>query len=160
MESSEVYSRESDCWWTRESPMPKFYGRLWLICSVLRALTFSLFGNDWYCNFLGLLHHPFRLQLVFTTFLITSLSWWGFSTRNASMVHIVNQIWSKMMYTSLLKSLFVLFKYYFEVYSCKGRLKLLCEPNLGNPSIMIVELQSESYHSFSILVLFMVVGIQ
>ena len=55
----------------------------------------------WNWNFVGLLHHPFWLQLVlerlghlFSTFEITSLAkdhWWGFSTQNAHMVHIVNK---------------------------------------------------------------------
>ena len=53
----------------------------------------------WNCNFVSLLHHPFWLQLVlaclghlFLIFEITSLAkdhWWGFSTRNAHIVHIL-----------------------------------------------------------------------
>ena len=52
------------------------------------------------CNFVGLLHNPFWLQLVLALSSITSqllkllclakYHWRGFSTRNAHMVHIVN----------------------------------------------------------------------
>ena len=36
---------EFHCWWTKESPrahLAKFYGQLWLICSVLKASKFSV----------------------------------------------------------------------------------------------------------------------
>ena len=58
---------ECHCWWTKESPrayVAKFFGRLRLIRSVLRASKFSVFKIDWNCNFVGLLHHPFWLQLI------------------------------------------------------------------------------------------------
>ena len=58
----------------------------------------------------GLLHHPFWFQLVlarlghlFSNFENTFFAkdhWWGFSTRHAHMVHIVNQILFEMVYTS------------------------------------------------------------
>ena len=54
----------------------------------------------WNCYFVGLLHHPFgfslflvRLGHLFSTFentLSAKDHWWGFSTQNAHMVHIVN----------------------------------------------------------------------
>ena len=76
------------------------YGQLRLIRSVWRASKFSVFKIEWNCNFVGLLHHPFWLQLVkallgitFQLFKLLSLAkdhWRGFSTRNAHMVHIVN----------------------------------------------------------------------
>ena len=34
------------------------------LCFVWRALKFSVFKIDWNFNFMGLLHHPFWLQLV------------------------------------------------------------------------------------------------
>ena len=72
---------------------------------------FSMLRINWNCNFVGLLHHPFWLQLVFSHFWIIFLQlfkplclakdhWYGFSTRNAHMVHIVNLIGFKMVYTS------------------------------------------------------------
>ena len=54
------------CWWTRESPsshLTKFFGRLRLIPSVLRASKLSVFKINWNCKFVGLFHYPFRLQL-------------------------------------------------------------------------------------------------
>ena len=41
-----------------------FYSRLRLFCSVLRASKFSVFEIEWNCNFVGLLHNPFWLQLI------------------------------------------------------------------------------------------------
>ena len=70
---------------------------------------FSVFKIDWNCNFVGLLHHPFWLQLVLALFchhfsaFYTCLAkdhWRGFSTRNAHMVNIVNLIRFRMVYTS------------------------------------------------------------
>ena len=64
-------SRMFHCWWTSESPRAheaKFYGRFRLNGSVWRASKFSVFKLDWNCNFVGLLHHPFWLQLVSGTF--------------------------------------------------------------------------------------------
>ena len=88
---------------TRESPrahVAKLYGRLRLIRSVLRASKFFVLKIDWNCNFRGLLHLPFWLQLVMALWGITFQRlkllclakdhWQGFSTRNAHMVHIVN----------------------------------------------------------------------
>ena len=73
---------------------------------------------DWNCNCVGLLHSPFLLQLIlaFWCIIIQVLkllcsvkdNWWGFSTRNAHRVHIVNYIRFKMVYTSWYKYLFVL----------------------------------------------------
>ena len=42
----------------------KFYGRLRLISSVLRASKLSVLKIDKDCNFMGLLHRHFSLQLV------------------------------------------------------------------------------------------------
>ena len=103
---------ECHCWWTSESPrahVAKFYGRLRLIRSVWEHQNFP-YKIDWNCNFVGLLHHPFWLQLVLALsgqhfLLLKPLylakdHWWGFITRNAHMVHIVNYIRFKMVYTS------------------------------------------------------------
>ena len=65
---------ECHCWWTKESSrshVAKFYGRLQLIRSVLRAstLNFRVFKIHSNCNFVGKLHHPFWLNLV--------LAFWG-----------------------------------------------------------------------------------
>ena len=41
-----IHLGECHCWWTRESPwahVAKFYGRLWLVRSVLRASNFGMF---------------------------------------------------------------------------------------------------------------------
>ena len=120
---------ECHCWWTRESfraHAAKFYGPLQLIRSVLRASTFSVL------KFIEIVifgvYLPFRLASVcFGTFVISLFNyfstiifqllklhclakdhWRGFSTRNAHMVHIVNLIRLKMVYTSWWKSLFEL----------------------------------------------------
>ena len=61
----------SFCWWTSESPrahVAEFYCRIRLIRSVWRESKFSVFKIDWNCNFVGLLHHPFWLQLVLALF--------------------------------------------------------------------------------------------
>ena len=88
----------------------KFYGRLRLIRSVLRAFKFFRVKIDWNCNFVGLLHHPFWLHLVLALsgnhfqllnpHCLAKDHWWGFITRNAHMVHIVNSFSFKMVYTS------------------------------------------------------------
>ena len=44
------------------------YGRPRLIRSIWRASKFSVFKIDWNCNFVGLSHHPFWLQLVLAPF--------------------------------------------------------------------------------------------
>ena len=57
---------ECRCWWTSESPRAhatKFYDRLLLIGSVWEHHNFP-YKIDWNCNIVGLLHHPFWLQLV------------------------------------------------------------------------------------------------
>ena len=74
------------------------------------SINFSVFKINWNCNYVDLLHHPFWLRLVlalfgqyFSTFDTACLAkdhWRGFSTRNAHMVHIVNLIRLKMVYTS------------------------------------------------------------
>ena len=99
------------CWWTSESSrahVAKFYGRLRLIRSVWRASTFSVFKIDWNCNCGCIITPSFFASaclgtLVFTTF-YTTLSakdhWWGFSTRNVHMDHIVYFIRLKMVYTT------------------------------------------------------------
>ena len=46
----------------------QFYGRLRLIRSVWRASKFSVFKIDRNGNFVGLLHHPFWLQLILAPF--------------------------------------------------------------------------------------------
>ena len=65
---------------------------------------------SWNCNFMGLLHHPLWLNLVYTFSghhfqLLKSLCfakdhWWGFITRNAHMVNIVYWVRIKVVYTS------------------------------------------------------------
>ena len=76
---------ECHCWLTSESPrahVAKLYGRLQLIRSVWRASTFSVLKTDRNCYIVGLLHHPFWLQLIlapfghyFSTFEITLFGW-------------------------------------------------------------------------------------
>ena len=72
---------------TSRAHVAKFYGRLRSIRSVWRASKFSVFKIDWNCNFVGLL-------------CLAKDHWWGFSARNTHMVHIVNLIRLKMVYTS------------------------------------------------------------
>ena len=48
--------------------LAKFYCLLRLIGSVWKASKFSVYKIDWKCNFVGFVHHPFWLQLVFGTF--------------------------------------------------------------------------------------------
>ena len=105
--------RRFNCW-TKESPrehVAKFYGRLRLIPSVFRASKFSVIKIDWNYSFVDLLHHPIWLYLDlallghhFSNFelLVLCLAkdrWWGSSTRNAHLIHIVNHIRFKMVYT-------------------------------------------------------------
>ena len=78
----------------------KIYGRLRLIRSVLRAWKIFRIKIDWNCNFVGLLHHPFWLQLVMTLsgnhfqllnpHGLAKDHWWGFITQNTHMIQIVN----------------------------------------------------------------------
>ena len=58
---------ECHCWWTSESPrahVTKFYGRLRLIRSVLRASKFSVLKLIEIVILWVFLHHPCWLQLV------------------------------------------------------------------------------------------------
>ena len=120
---------ECHCWWTSESPrahVAKFYGWLRLIRSVWRAPKFCVFKINWNCNYVGLLHHPFWLQLVlalfghyFLTFYTTYIAkdqWRGFSTRNAHMVHIVNSIRLKWC-IYLIKSVYLNLKCSFHKFN-------------------------------------------
>ena len=104
---------ECHCWWTSESPrahVAKFYGRLRLIRSVLRASKFSvlklieivIFGVHYTIHFgFNLLRHFWDNTFQLLKLLCLDKDhWWGFSTRNAHMVHIVYSIWFKMVYTS------------------------------------------------------------
>ena len=71
---------ECQCWWTKESPrahVAKFYGRLRLICSVLRASKFAVlklieivilwiyytipFGFSFFRHFWDIIFQPFQL---------------------------------------------------------------------------------------------------
>ena len=63
-------------WVSQRALVAKFYGRLQLIRSVLRAiiLKFSVLKFFCNCNFVGLLHHPFWLQFV------SGLKWYLFFT--------------------------------------------------------------------------------
>ena len=88
---------------SKESPrahVAKFYGRLRLICSVLRASKFALlklieivilwiyytipFGFSFFRHFWDIIFQPFQLLPL------AKDHWRGFNTRNAHMVHIVN----------------------------------------------------------------------
>ena len=74
------------------------------------SINFSVFKIHWNCNIVGLLHHPFWLYLVlplfwhlFSYFKLLCLAkdqWREFSTRDAHMVHFINLIRFKMVYTS------------------------------------------------------------
>ena len=86
---------ECHCRWTSECPradVAKFYGRLRLIRSVLRASRFSVLK---------------LIKIVILWVYLAKDHWRGFITRHAHMVHIVNQTWVKMVYTSEYKSLFI-----------------------------------------------------
>ena len=89
----------------------KFYVRLQLICSVLRASKIFCVEIYWNCNFVDLLHGiPFGFSffwyvcdISFQLFKLLCLAknhLWEFCTRNAHMVHIVNEIRFKVVYTS------------------------------------------------------------
>ena len=105
---------ECHCWWTRVSPrahVAKFYYRLQLICSVLRASKFSVLKFIEIAIFLDLLHGIplgfiffwYFCDISFQLFKLLCLAknhCWGFCTRNAQMVHIVNEIRFKMVYSS------------------------------------------------------------
>ena len=96
---------EYHCWWTGESPrahVAKFYGRLRLTRSVLRASHFPClrfieivilwvyytihFGSTLFCTFrlLGLSY--------FKLLCLAKDHFRGFSTQNAHMIHVVNLI--------------------------------------------------------------------
>ena len=101
------------CWWTRVSPrahVAKFYVRLQIW--VLRFETIKIFRVEiyWNRNVVDLLHGIpigfsffwYFYDISFQLFKLLCLAkdhWWGFSTRNAHMVHIVNEIRFKMVYT-------------------------------------------------------------
>ena len=105
---------ECHCWWTRVSPrahVAKFYVRLQLIRSVLRASKFSLLK---FIEIVILWIYYIAYLLASASFgtFVTSLfnflkllclaknHWWGFCSRSAHMVHIVNEIRFKTVYTS------------------------------------------------------------
>ena len=118
---------ECHCWWTRVSPrahVAKFYVLLQLIRSVLRASKFSVLK---FIEIVILWIYYMASPLASASFgtFVTSLQlfkllclaknhWWGFCTRNAHMVHIVNEIRFKMMHTSW--SLFIFQPLIFGVY--------------------------------------------
>ena len=121
---------ECHCSWTNESPrahVAKFYRRLRLIRSVWRTSSFSVFKIDWNCNFMGLLHHPFWLQLVFWHFLVITfqlfiLHVWLRITDEGSVPEM--RIWSIMLIGSDLewciklgRGLFLYFNYLLSVTS-------------------------------------------
>ena len=109
---------ECHCWWTRESlraHVAKFYNRLRLIYSVLRASKFSVLklmkivivwvyytipvGFSFFLAlFWALFFQPFQLHCL------AKDHWRGCntSTRNAHMVHIVNWIRFKIVYIYIL----------------------------------------------------------
>ena len=105
---------ECHCWWARVSPrvhVAKFYVRLQLIRSVLRASKFSVLKFIeivilWICYITYLLASASFGTFVTSLFNFLKLlclaknHWWGFCSRNAHMVHIVNEIRFKMVYTS------------------------------------------------------------
>ena len=86
--------------------LAKFYGRLRSIRSVWRASNFSLIKIVilWvYYNIpfrFSLFWHFWSFLFNFGTTCLAQDHWWGFSTRNAHIVHIVNLIRLKMVYTS------------------------------------------------------------
>ena len=98
----------------------KFYSRLRLIRSVLRASKFSVlkfteivilwvyytipFGFSLFLHFWGI---DFQLLKLLC---LAKDHWRGFSTQNAHMVHVVNLIRFKMVYTSWWRSMFVFVK--------------------------------------------------
>ena len=105
---------ECQCWWTRVSTrahIAKFYVRLQLIRSVFRASKFTVlkFIEIVLFNFVDLFHGIhfgffwYFCDISFQLFKLLCLAknhWWGFYFRNAHMVHIVNEIRFKMVYTS------------------------------------------------------------
>ena len=102
---------ECHCWWTKEFPgahVANFYGRLRLICSVLRASKLSVlklieivFFGVYYTFPFGLSFFRHFWIIIFPPFEILCLAkdhWREFSIRNAHTVHIVNWIRFKMVY--------------------------------------------------------------
>ena len=73
----------STTWWVSllvDQRVPKahvanFYGGLQFIRSVFRTSKFPVFKIYWNCNFVGLLHHPFRLSL-FRHFWASVCNYW------------------------------------------------------------------------------------
>ena len=109
----------STTWWvsllvervSQRAHVAKFYIQLQLIRSVFDSI--KIFRVEIYlnCNFVDLLHGiPFGFSffwyfcdISFQLFKLLCLAknhWWGFCTRNAYMVHIVNEIQFKMVHTS------------------------------------------------------------
>ena len=96
---------ECHCWWTRVSPrahVATFYVRLQLIRSVLKSIQIFRVEIYWNCN-LKIYYTPFgfsffwyfcdiSIQLFKLLYLAIKNNWWGYCTRNAHMVHIVNEI--------------------------------------------------------------------
>ena len=102
---------ECHCWWTRVSPrahVAKFYVRLQLICSVLRASKFSVLKFIeivilWIYYMAYLLASASFVTSLFNFLKLLCMAknhWWGFCSRNPHLVYIVNEIRFKMVYTS------------------------------------------------------------
>ena len=110
-----------------------------------------------------LLHHPIWLQLVlalfghyFWTFESTCLAqdhWWGFSTRNAHMVHIVNLIQLKMVYSLVEVSIWIaIYAVTRELQSLyrTNKLRFSCQKSLLKQLSYIKDM-SRKWNSFNYL---------
>ena len=113
---------ECHCWWTRVSrghmkPSSTFDFSWFVAFWEHQNFTY------WNSNFVDLLHGiPFGYSFFWyfcdISFQLLKLlcldknHWWGFCTRNAHMVHIVNEIRFKMVYTLISIFIFQLFSYF------------------------------------------------
>ena len=123
------------CWWTKESPrahVATFYGRLgWFVAferikvSVLKLSEIAFVGVYYTIPFGFSLFRHF-LAITFQLFKFLCLAndhWWGSSTQNAYMIHIVNEIWLKLVYMALVSCLSLLTRRnLINRYQCCGSL--------------------------------------
>ena len=90
IESEKVKNRKTD----------KIIIKLYISENLVKKQSFRV-KIDWNCNFVGLLHHPFLALARYSALsgnrfqrlkplCLAKDHWWGFITRNAHMVHIVN----------------------------------------------------------------------
>ena len=106
---------ECHCWWTRVSPRAHMkpsstFDFSWFVAfweqstfSVLKFIEIVILLIYYMASLLASASFWYFCDISFKLFKLPCLAknhWWGFCTRSAHMVHIVNEIPFKMVYTS------------------------------------------------------------